>query len=485
MKAGMTRRELLQAGAAAGAVALSADPLIQTALAAAKPAGKLSDIDHVVILIQENRSFDHYFGTLSGVRGFADPSGLTALHQQGYPVEGFGGELLPFHLQAPGSPDCFPDITHDWVPQHESWDSGAMDAFVKTHLAVDGSQAGPATMGYYERADIPYYYGVADAFTICDSYHCSVLGPTDPNRLYSMSGTIDPDGLSGGPLVETLGATQRKEFAGTFTWTTMPEQLSAAGVTWKVYTDPAQGSLDNPLIYFKNFQTDPALQALAFKPTTSDFFADTASGSLPQVSWINIAATETEHPGFSTAKVGERAVQKVLTKLMANKKQWAKTALFLTWDENGGFFDHVAPPVAPPETAGEYLTVPDISKNAGATKGPIGLGFRVPMLIASPFSRGGFVASDTFDHTSMLRFLETRFGAEVPNLSTWRREATGDLTSAFNFVKPDNSNPKLEHVKLTHKERLNGGCLVKGPVVPPPNSLPSQEPGTRPKPSGL
>ena len=419
------------------------------------------------------------------MRGFADPSGQTALHQQGYPVAGFGGELLPFHLQTAGAPDCFPDITHSWGPQHESWDGGAMDAFVKTHLAADGSQAGPATMGYYERADIPFYYSLADAFTICDNYYCSVLGPTDPNRLYSLSATIDPNGANGGPLVETLSVSQRKKVEGTFTWTTMPEQLSASGVSWKVYTDPGLGVLDNVLGYFKNFQTNPALQALAFKPTTSDFFADAASGELPQVSWINAAALETEHPGVSTAKVGEHAVQRFLNKLMAHKKQWAKTALFVTWDENGGFFDHVAPPVAAPETAGEYLTVPDITNNAGSTKGPIGLGFRVPMIIASPFSRGGFVASDPFDHTSMLRFLETRFGAEVPNLSAWRRETTGDLTSAFNFVKPDSSNPKIAHLGLTGKEKANGGCTIEGPVVVPPNSLPTQEPGTRPHPSGL
>lgn len=129
--------------------------------------------------------------------------------------------------------------------------------------------------------------------------------------------------------------------------------------------------------------------------------------------------------------------------------------------------------------------MPDITNNAGATKGPIGLGIRVPMIIASPFSRGGFLASDTFDHISMLRFLETRFGVEVPNLSAWRRETTGDLTSAFNFAKPDTSNPKIEHLTLTRQERSNGGCLVEGPVKVPPSSLPSQEAGTRPKPIGL
>jgi phospholipase C len=466
-------------------LALGADPLIQRAMAAAHGPGKLTDIEHVVILIQENRSFDHYFGTLPGVRGFADPGGQATLHQQGYPAQGFDGELLPFHLATAGAPQCFPDITHSWGPQHASWDGGAMDGFVRAHLAADGPQAGPATMGYYERADIPFYHDLADAFTICDNYHCSVLGPTDPNRLYSMSATIDPDGIHGGPLVETLSAVQRASFEGRFTWTTMPEQLTAAGVSWKVYTAPELGALDNVLSYFKAYKTDPSLAAAAFNPSyPNDFVADLISGELPQVSWINTSASETEHPGFSTAEVGELAVQKLLGKLLNHRRTWEKTALFVTWDENGGFFDHVPPPVAPSGTPGEYLTVPDVSGASGGVDGPIGLGFRVPLLIVSPFSRGGLLSSDMFDHTSILRFLETRFGAEVPNLSQWRREATGDLTSAFNFAAPDAGKPKIPLIRPTAKQRLDGGCAVSGPVTVPPNSLPEQASGQRPRPSG-
>ena len=187
MRTGMTRRELLQTGAAAGVLALESDPLLKRALATRQTPGKLTDIEHVVILIQENRSFDHYFGTLPGVRGFSDENARNTLFQPGYPVAGFEGHLLPFHLETGGLAQCFPDITHDWAPQHQSWDGGAMDGFVRAHLAVDGPEAGPATMGYYERTDIPFYFALAEAFTICDSYHCSALGPTDPNRLYSMT----------------------------------------------------------------------------------------------------------------------------------------------------------------------------------------------------------------------------------------------------------------------------------------------------------
>jgi phospholipase C len=173
--------------------------------------------------------------------------------------------------------------------------------------------------------------------------------------------------------------------------------------------------------------------------------------------------------------------------VMGHKATWEKTAIFVTWDENGGFFDHVAPPTAPPETPGEYLTVPDVTGSSGGVTGPIGLGFRVPMLVLSPFSRGGLVSSEVYDHTSMLRFLETRFGVEVPNLSAWRRETAGDLTGAFNFAAPPIFKPAkgLPAVVVSPSEAAEGGCEKNSAVVVPPNSQPVQEPGTRGVPSGV
>jgi phospholipase C len=473
--AGLTRRELLQAGAGAGVLAMGANPLVQQAFAAPPP-GKLSDIEHVVILIQENRSFDHYFGTLPGVRGFSDAGAHSVFYQPGYPAPGYEGQLLPFHVQAGGMAGarCFPDITHDWGPQHECWDNGVMDGFVRTHLAVDGSEAGPATMAYYESSDIPFYYALAEEFTICDNYYCSVLGPTHPNRLYSLSGTIDPEGLNGGPLVETLGPPKFQELAGHFTWRTMPEALSAAGISWKVYTGSTEGLYDNVLNFFDAFQTDSKLGSLAFDPVyPNDFMKDIANDELPQVSWINASLGQTEHPGYSSSKVGEFVVESLLRRLKSHQ-MWDSTVLFLTWDENGGFFDHVAPPVPPPGTPGEYLTVPDITGDDQGITGPVGLGFRVPMLIMSPYTRGGFLSSDAFDHTSILRFLETRFGVEVPNLSEWRRENTGDLTSAFNFAKANRHAATLPQVKLNKRDQNNGDCEVDGALTVPPNSFPEE-----------
>ena len=484
MDSRLTRRKVLQAGAVAGAAALSADPLAQIASAAkVKPLGKLSDIEHVIILIQENRSFDHYFGTYSGVEGFGNPAAKSIFEQEGYPAEGFEGKLLPFHLATGGVAQCFPDITHSWKPQHKSWNNGAMDKFVETHLASDGPEAGPATMGYYEQSDIPFYRALANQFTICDHYHCSVMGPTYPNRLYSVAGTVDPDGKNGGPLIATTSIPP--DLSETpFTFETMPEALQSAGVTWKNYDGIGLGIEDNVLGFFKNVVTNETLHDLAFKPVyPHDFKRDLSRGELPQVSWINTSLAETEHPGNSSAKVGEKVVADLMRLMMKHKKVWEKTAIFITWDENGGFFDHVAPPVAPEGTPGEYLTVPDLTNSSGGINGPIGLGFRVPMIVASPFARGGLVSNEVYDHTSTLRFLETRFGVEVPNLSAWRRETTGDLTGAFNFAAPPNAKKAvLPEVSLAPEEE---GCFKSGPVTVPPNSYPVQEPGTRPNPSGI
>jgi phospholipase C len=402
--------------------------------------------------------------------------------------------------------ECTNDINHSWAPQHAYWDNGAMDGFVREHLAVDGAANGPLTMGYYTRKDLSFYYALADAFTICDNYYCSVIGPTDSNRLYSMSATLDPSGSAGGPILST--SSTRVQRFNTLSWTTMPEQLQARGISWKVYGSPDGNFGDNVLPYFKQYWSHPALLAKALVPTyPGTFELDVALGLLPKVSWILAPLLKSEHPP-APEEYGEVAAAEVLRALVSNPKVWAKTALFITHDENGGFFDHVPPPVAPPGTAGEYLTVSPLPTEAGGVAGPIGLGFRVPLLVVSPFARGGFVASDTFDHTSLLRFLETRFGAEVPNLSTWRRSVTGDLTSAFNFATVDTSVPSLPQPSLLDSRILTTSCAVGAPlsliaetsgiaslqqleeeIVPPypvtiNSAPPSQEPGSPVRPSG-
>ncbi|HEY6373955.1 MAG TPA: alkaline phosphatase family protein [Edaphobacter sp.] len=459
---------------------------------------RLTDIDHVVIFIQENRSFDHYFGSYRGVRGFSDTSGRFGQPDPANSVSSPAGVLMPFHLDTSRTNSaCTHDITHDWVPQHQSWNGGAMDGFVTSRLPINANDAA-LSMGYYTRADLPFYYAVADAFTLCDNYFCSVMGPTDPNRLYTMAASIDPAGQNGGPVLQTL-VSNRSSFFGKLTYTTMPEQLQTRGISWKVYTSPDQNILnsifsDNVLSYFKNFQ-DPnsSLYKNAFLPQfPTDFLSDALTGNLPQVSWVIASIVDSDHPP-APSLFGEITLSSMITALSTNPVQWAKTAMFVTYDENGGFFDHVPPVTAPPGTAGEYVIAPAVPDptvvGSPQILGPIGLGFRVPMLLISPFSKGGLVSSDLFDHTSVLRFLETRFGAEVPNLSAWRRATVGDLTSAFNFAKNDQSIPVLPATQPPIPQIITG-CLASlsstTPYpVPNPQSPPTQEGGTAARPSGL
>jgi phospholipase C len=222
--------------------------LLDKLTAAATSSASLSDVKHIVILMQENRSFDHYFGTLSGIRGFSDPSvlpnakGGTVFDQFGYqPGTGVtpAGFTQPFNLENnPPTENGYDtnDIDHSWGGQHASWNNGAMDSFMTSHLNTDGDANGPVTMGYFTRSELSFYYALADAFTICDGYHCSVLGPTDPNRLYGMSAWIDPAGTNGGPVITT--ASDRLAMTGKLNWKTMPEALLEGGVSWKVYNDP-------------------------------------------------------------------------------------------------------------------------------------------------------------------------------------------------------------------------------------------------------
>ena len=437
---------------------------------------------------------DSYFGTYPGVRGFGDRS--DAFAQPGYDRPGFGGHLYPFHLDTKANGECTNDITHDWGPMHRAWAGGAMDGFVREHLKAEGAEQGPVAMGYFKRDDIPFYWALADAFTLCDSYHCSVLGPTDPNQVYLASAWLGQDGEKGGPVLETFGSDRQSHF-GSLGWTTMPEQLEARGVSWKVYSaDNFSNFEDPPFSLFSQYYSNPTLNSKGLVPTyPADFMADVQTGSLPQVSWVYTTIVQSEHPP-GPVTYGEAVAAEIVNALTAQPDLWKKTALLITWDENGGFFDHVPPPVPPGGTKGEFVSAANLPDSAQGIRGPIGLGFRVPMLIVSPFARGGFVCSDRFDHTSTLRLLEARFGAEVPNLTDWRRRTVGDLTSAFNFARTDNSVPQLPQPSVSDQRVVASNCTAEpGTLIPtlgaqlpgypvPPNSMPKQEAGVAKRPSG-
>ena len=476
------------------------------------PAASLTDIDHVVILMQENRSFDHYFGSLSGVRGFSDPdaliqpTGQSVFYQPDADRPGNpSGQpyVLPWHFDTTKfNAQASQDLSHAWEVQHYSWNSGLMDGFVTTHRVADDATSGGVpttnygtyTMGYFDRSDIPYHYAPADAYTVCDAYHCSVFGPTDPNRIMLMSGTIDVDGtLGGGPCIDN------SQTNGQLKWKSYPELLQAAGINWYLYQE-TDNFTDNMLPYFAGFNdttTDLYRRGNSFIPTPAGqrygpalaekLAYDVQHDQLPQVSYIVGSYLNSEHPE-ATPGYGARFVNEVIQALTSDPAVWARTALIINFDENDGYFDHVLPPTAPAGTPGEWLTEEMALANPSASfgkAGPVGLGFRVPMLVVSPFSRGGLVCSEVFDHTSVIKFLERRFGVECPYISEWRRDTVGDLTSAFNFAAGRNTTlPRLPDADAL-AAAADQQASLPAPVMPSSQSMPTQEPGRRPVPSGL
>ena len=510
--------------AAAWAASPSGARLVGRAAATKAAGSDLGAIDHIVFLMMENRSYDHYFGDYPRGRGFDDhPAHSLGVFAQDYP--GATGlippnVLLPFHLDSTQGMECTDDLTHDWGPMHLCWNQGKMDSWVKVHTSSTYEGAyGAMTMGYYQREDLPFYYALADAFTLCDAYHCSILGPTHPNRLMANSGTIDPTGTQGGPVTDTNAT---PDFVWNCTWPTIQELLEDAGVSWKVYSpsnagvsgqyasltqyptwSPAlynpianpevMGATDHVLPYFAAFRNPLSpLYQKAFTPTfPNDFVADVKSGSLPSVSWIIPPLGFDEHPSSAPAN-GMWFTSLVLDALTSNPNVWSKTAFFLMYDENDGWFDHVPPPTPPAGTPGEYLTAspPSIGDSQPGTlniAGPLGLGVRVPMLVISPFSRGGHVASEVFDHTSQLKLVSERFGVEVPNVSAWRRATVGDLTST-QFQSPANAAvPALPATSVLMP--LTGSCSMfsqdtesggAAPSVPTKQTMPTQGGGSQP-----
>ncbi len=288
---------------------------------------------------------------------------------------------------------------------------------------------GPFTMGYFTQADIPFQWALAEAFTVCDHYFCSVFGPTNPNRLYMWTGMIDPDGTGGGPITDNSPAHDNV----TLSWTTYPERLQRAGVSWQVYQEEDNYD-DNALAWFKQFASAPATSPLwqrgMRKRPAGWFEADARAGRLPQVSWLVAPTAQSEHPAYFPAAGAEYIASK-LDAIASNEDLWHKTLFIVTYDENDGLFDHVPPPVAPRGTRGEYV---------GGE--PIGLGFRVPAIVVSPWSAGGRVCSDVLDHTSLIRIIERRFGVREPNISAFRRRTCGDFTSALRFSGPPAGYPR-------------------------------------------
>jgi len=499
----VNRRRFLQlAGGSVAATMLSDSIARALAIPANRATGTLQDVEHIVVLMQENRSFDHYFGVMRGVRGFGDPHPVTL--PSGKPVwyQADGSTVvLPFR------PDVVPnlaltfieDLDHSWDGTHEMFNGGNWDQWIPAKTAT--------TMAHMQRSDLPFHYALADAFTVCDGYHCSMLGPTDPNRYYMWTGWDGNDGKGGGPVIanDEIG----------YSWQTYPELLQAAGISWKIYqdigdgldeagawgwtSDPYIGNYgDNSLLYFLQYQNaapgGPLYQAARTGTdvnSSGGFFdilaADVAGGQLPSVSWIVAPESYTEHPAWP-AGYGAWYTAGVLDALTSNPDVWSKTALLITFDENDGFFDHVVGPYPNVGTLAGQSTVPldnelfgGIAGTPGGSDGvvgPYGTGVRVPLLVISPWSAGGWVCSETFDHTSLIRFIEARFGVREPNLTPWRRAVCGDLTSAFDFESVSDQVPALP--STASYKPTGAGSPTYYPTPPASGSVPIQEPGVRP-----
>ncbi len=469
----ISRRKLLKSlgGITAAAFASTLIPYhVRRALAnPLKKNGSFQDIKHVVLLMQENRSFDHYFGTLSGVRGFDDPAamklnnGKSVFYQPD--AKNPDGYLLPFHLDThKTNAQKIPSTSHAWSVQHASWNHGKMDAWIPAHRISDGDN-GPYVMGYYTREDIPFQFALAEAFTICDSYHSSVLGPTWPNRMFWMTGTNDPAGKYGGPIITNVVPPEG------YRWTTYAERLEKAGISWKVYQqDDNYGC--NMLENFKIFRDADKISSLYYKGLErggeGQFEFDARHDKLPAVSWIIPTSYQSEHPDYMPAD-GAAFVASKINAIAANPEVWAKTVFFLVYDENDGIFDHVAPPVPMPGTKNEFVN--------GL---PVGAGFRVPCIIVSPWTAGGWVCSEQFDHTSHLRFLEKFTGVKEPNISQWRRDTFGDMTSAFRFDDNLSTKPDLPDTKVQLKQAKYEARHLPPPKFPDSDQpLPVQEKGNR------
>lgn len=631
-----SRRDLLKQGFALAAAAGIPGAAQRAYAITPDPGTTFRDAEHVVILMQENRSFDHMFGSLQGVRGFNDPralrqaDGSSTLLQR----DKAGNGYLPWRLNMRDSRITWMgSLPHGRGDQVDAWNGGLHNNWVDAKRSHRKEFANiPMTMGYYTREDLPFYYELADAFTVCDQNYCSIMTSTTPNRLMMWSGTVR-EPVQGGSRLHLHNGLNR---GGNLGWTSYPERLENAGISWKVYQNQirCEGGLtgehynllgnfgDNSLEFFPAFpvhasddyrkffhnqisnlqgqlrqrETRMQQQLAALSPSSAEakalrkklqdyavqqallerrrgfgnadlnnlsprqaslrarglstnagdpdfmtletlsmtiagepheirvpkgdilhqFRKDVRSGELPLVSWLVPPGAFSDHPSYPW--YGAWYVSEVMNILTENPEVWKKTIFILTYDENDGYFDHapsyVAADPANPlsggassgiDTGAEYADKEDDLiqgfADQHARTGPIGLGYRVPMIIASPWSRGGWVNSQLCDHTSIIRFLESfieeKYGKTIleSNISPWRRTICGDLTSNFrpfdaettslNFLQRD------EHLKQVQRAQqkpipsdfpvLKGEALSR--VIASGDALREnlfQEDGTRP-----
>jgi phospholipase C len=594
-----TRREFIKKASllSSGAGLLHVLPLSVARALAIDPApgSTYLEAEHIVLLMQENRSFDHTYGTLQGVRGFNDPRAITLPGKNLVWLQSNkeGETYAPFRFDIKDTKITWMNsLPHSWSNQVDARNNGKYDQWIENkHSGNEDYAAMPLTMGYYTREDIPFYYSLADAFTVCDQHFCSSLTGTTPNRLYFWTGTIreKPDENAVANVWN-----EDSDYDSMVGWKTFPERLEENNISWKIYQNELSVGVgfegeedgwlsnfgDNPIEYFTQFNVklhreyitslpkiaqqlsenlqkkeqdllsldvhskdaekvkgeidwlkkhlvinaedqknctlekyeqlsegekklhqkafatnrqDPfyhQLDSLTYKDKSEErevkvpkgdvlhqFREDVQNGQLPTVSWLVAPENFSDHP--ASAWYGAWYISEVMDILTKNPEVWKKTIFILTYDENDGYFDHVPPFVAPHpgkketgftsegiNTGVDYVAnTAQQSVQDHARESSIGLGYRVPMVVASPWSRGGWVNSEVLDHTSSLKFLEKflshKLGKKIeePNISAWRRTVCGDLTSVFRPYNGEKiKNPDFlkrdEFVESIHKAQF-------------------------------
>jgi len=525
------------------------------------------DAEHVVILMQENRSFDHAFGALKGVRGFLDKRAF--IKEDGHSVffqkDDAGKYASPARLDLRNTKSTWmSSLPHSWADQQKALNKGKYDKWLQFKASGNKDYKNiPLTLGYYNREDLPFYYQLADAFTIFDQYFCSSLTGTTPNRLFHWSGTLREQ-QNGKVKANVYNENIDYDKARQANWKSFPELLEEQNVSWKIYQNEISlpkgmsgeqeawlsNFTDNPIEWFSKFnvkfskgyhqnipkiiaylkeeigkkpdqkkrlesmiaeleedqikytpenysklsQQEKNLHEKAFTTNINDpeywnleigsdengerlvvpkgdvlfqFRKDVEEKKLPLVSWLVAPEHFSDHPG--SPWYGAWYISEVLNILTKDPETWKKTIFIINYDENDGYFDHVLPfspplnPSQPVDMNGregveyvdksqEYMSVLPL-KDHERIEGTVGLGYRVPMIIASPWTKGGFVNSEVSDHTSVLQFLEKFIqkkyskDVKVDTISDWRRAICGDLTSAFN-----SSNTKAPHMNYLNQK---------------------------------
>jgi phospholipase C len=522
-----TRRGLFKGAMTAAAfAALPASIQKAFATSAAVSTGTVKDVKHIVILMQENRAFDHYYGTMRGVRGFGDPfphptvSGQPVWYQKSGPGDD-ATTTLPFPILQTDNWAFPPDLDHSFATQQGAWGQGQASYWPQYKSA--------STMGHYTRAELPFQFALAEAFTIGDDYHCALASCTDPNRISHVCGSSWNPTLTaqGTPCTDAEGEVNnlRCWITGTwptpgysynaiapnqpFTWPNIADQLTAAGISWRIYQDMNNnwtGAM-NGFLAFESFRTaQPGSTIYVNGMTTwtiADLQAAVENNTLATVNWVLPSAAESEHPGAPCSPThGGYFEETVLEALTSNPEVWASTVFILNFDENDGYFDHALPPAVPSyddtgtlqgkttmDTAGLYFNNATRTYSSGSYLSasdtisgdlrPWGLGARVPFTVVSPWSKGGWVNSEVASHASIGLFLEKWLGITVPAISDWHRAVLSDLTTFFDFKTPNDGFPSLPD--LSGYAASDAASEQLPPVEPPTTqALPTQEPGIAP-----